>query len=180
MDIPRIFNITESAHRIHNPFTPDQYATLGAALRLSAGARGWTWAAVRGRSVYVGARSRHRRHGRRHEPPVHRAGPKPCGGVGRGRSGRLHPWRCATSPTPANTWAGACSRSWRAEVGDGAEKVAAHCLRPGLRGTGKKKPTPKSWFVMSGISGDAEAIFELDWACLLGPPRSPAPCAVCE
>ncbi|MDO9605006.1 cyclopropane-fatty-acyl-phospholipid synthase family protein [Hydrogenophaga sp.] len=39
MDIPRIFNITESAHRIHNPFTPDQYATLGAALRLSAGAR---------------------------------------------------------------------------------------------------------------------------------------------
>lgn len=39
MDIPRIFNITESAHRIHNPFTPDKYATLGAALRLSAGAR---------------------------------------------------------------------------------------------------------------------------------------------
>lgn len=37
MDIPRIFNITESAHRIHNPFTPDQLATLGAALRLEAG-----------------------------------------------------------------------------------------------------------------------------------------------
>ncbi len=35
MDIPRIFNITESAHRIHNPFTPDKFATLGAALRLS-------------------------------------------------------------------------------------------------------------------------------------------------
>ena len=34
MDIPRIFNITESAHRIHNPFTPDKFATLGAALRL--------------------------------------------------------------------------------------------------------------------------------------------------
>lgn len=34
MDIPRIFNITESAHRIHNPFTPEKYATLGAALRL--------------------------------------------------------------------------------------------------------------------------------------------------
>jgi hypothetical protein len=34
MDIPRIFNITESAHRIHNPFTPEKLATLGAALRL--------------------------------------------------------------------------------------------------------------------------------------------------
>ncbi|MEJ2645541.1 MAG: class I SAM-dependent methyltransferase [Gammaproteobacteria bacterium] len=39
MDIPRIFNITESAHRIHNPFTPDKFVTLGAALRLEWGAR---------------------------------------------------------------------------------------------------------------------------------------------
>jgi len=39
MDIPRIFNITESAHRIHNPFTPEKLATLGAALRLERGAR---------------------------------------------------------------------------------------------------------------------------------------------
>ena len=39
MDIPRIFNITESAHRIHNPFTPDKFATLGAALRLQSEAR---------------------------------------------------------------------------------------------------------------------------------------------
>lgn len=39
MDIPRIFNITESDHRIHNPFTPEKLSTLGAALRLSAGAR---------------------------------------------------------------------------------------------------------------------------------------------
>ena len=39
MDIPRIFNITESAHRIHNPFTAEKYATLGAALRLEPGAR---------------------------------------------------------------------------------------------------------------------------------------------
>ncbi len=37
MDIPRIFNISESAHRIHNPFTPEKFATLGAALRLEAG-----------------------------------------------------------------------------------------------------------------------------------------------
>ena len=39
MDIPRIFNIAESAHRIHNPITPEKLATLGAALRLGAGAR---------------------------------------------------------------------------------------------------------------------------------------------
>jgi len=39
MDIPRIFNITESAHRIHNPFTPDKFVTLGAALRLEPGTR---------------------------------------------------------------------------------------------------------------------------------------------
>lgn len=39
MDIPRIFNVTESAHRIHNPFTPEKLATLGGALRLEAGTR---------------------------------------------------------------------------------------------------------------------------------------------
>ncbi len=39
MDIPRIFNITESAHRIHNPFTPEKLATLGAALRLKTATR---------------------------------------------------------------------------------------------------------------------------------------------
>jgi SAM-dependent methyltransferase len=39
VDIPRIFNITESAHRIHNPFTPEKLATLGAALRLEPGTR---------------------------------------------------------------------------------------------------------------------------------------------
>jgi SAM-dependent methyltransferase len=39
LDIPRIFTITESAHRIHNPFTPEKLATLGAALRLEAGTR---------------------------------------------------------------------------------------------------------------------------------------------
>jgi SAM-dependent methyltransferase len=39
VDIPRIFNITESAHRIHNPFTPEKLATLGAALRLETGTR---------------------------------------------------------------------------------------------------------------------------------------------
>lgn len=39
MDIPRIFNITESAHRIHNPFTPEKLAALGEALRLDPGTR---------------------------------------------------------------------------------------------------------------------------------------------
>ena len=39
MDIPRIFTISESAHRIHNPFTPEKLATLGAALRLAPGTR---------------------------------------------------------------------------------------------------------------------------------------------
>jgi len=39
LDIPRIFNIAESAHRIHNPFTPEKLATLGAALRLERGTR---------------------------------------------------------------------------------------------------------------------------------------------
>jgi len=39
MDIPRIFNITESSHRIHNPLTPEKLATLGAALRLESGTR---------------------------------------------------------------------------------------------------------------------------------------------
>ncbi len=37
MDIPRIFNITESAHRIHNPLTPEKLVTLGEALRLTPG-----------------------------------------------------------------------------------------------------------------------------------------------
>ena len=39
MDIPRIFNVTESAHRIHNPITPDKLAALGVALRLASGTR---------------------------------------------------------------------------------------------------------------------------------------------
>jgi len=39
MDIPRIFNIMESAHRIHNPFTPEKFDMLGAALRMEKGTR---------------------------------------------------------------------------------------------------------------------------------------------
>lgn len=39
MDIPRIFTISESEHRIHNPFTPEKYATLGRVLRMKPGSR---------------------------------------------------------------------------------------------------------------------------------------------
>lgn len=39
LDIPRIFTISESAHRIHDPFTPEKLATLGSALRLRPGDR---------------------------------------------------------------------------------------------------------------------------------------------
>lgn len=38
MDLPRIFTIRESSHRIDNPFTSEKLATLGAALRLEPGA----------------------------------------------------------------------------------------------------------------------------------------------
>lgn len=39
MDLPRIFTIRESTHRIHNPLTADQLAALGRALRLDPGTR---------------------------------------------------------------------------------------------------------------------------------------------
>lgn len=39
MDIPRIFTISESEHRIHNPFTAEKYATLGRVLRMKSGTR---------------------------------------------------------------------------------------------------------------------------------------------
>jgi len=39
LDIPRIFTISESAHRIHNPFTDENLVSLGRALRLTTGAR---------------------------------------------------------------------------------------------------------------------------------------------
>lgn len=39
MDIPRIYSITESDHRIHNPLTPEKLAALGSALRMNQGDR---------------------------------------------------------------------------------------------------------------------------------------------
>ncbi len=38
MDIPRVFTIRESSHRIHNPFTSQKLEVLGQALDLAAGA----------------------------------------------------------------------------------------------------------------------------------------------
>lgn len=37
MDLPRVFTISESSHRIHNPFTPGKLAALGQALHLPPG-----------------------------------------------------------------------------------------------------------------------------------------------
>lgn len=54
MDIPRIFSITESAYRIHNPITPEKLATLGAALRLEPGPGCSISEAVRGRCCAPG------------------------------------------------------------------------------------------------------------------------------
>ena len=39
MDLPRIFTIRESSHRIHNPLTSAKLAALGGALQLAPGAR---------------------------------------------------------------------------------------------------------------------------------------------
>ncbi|MEU3553227.1 SAM-dependent methyltransferase [Streptomyces fragilis] len=39
MDLPRIFTIRESGHRIHNPLTAEKLAALGASLRLAPGTR---------------------------------------------------------------------------------------------------------------------------------------------
>ncbi|MFF4472214.1 SAM-dependent methyltransferase [Streptomyces sp. NPDC001599] len=39
MDLPRIFTIRESSHRIHNPITPAKLATLGESLHLDPGTR---------------------------------------------------------------------------------------------------------------------------------------------
>jgi cyclopropane fatty-acyl-phospholipid synthase-like methyltransferase len=32
--ISHVFTVSESEHRIHNPFTPEKYATLGRVLRM--------------------------------------------------------------------------------------------------------------------------------------------------
>lgn len=39
MDLPRVFTIRESSHRIHNPFSAEKLAILGRALHLAPGSR---------------------------------------------------------------------------------------------------------------------------------------------
>lgn len=56
MDLPRIFTIRESSHRIHNPFTADELATLGRALRLEPGTRALDLASGSGELLCTWAR----------------------------------------------------------------------------------------------------------------------------
>lgn len=51
-----MFGITESAHRIHNPFTPEKLATLGAALRPEPGTRVLDLASGSGETLRTWAR----------------------------------------------------------------------------------------------------------------------------
>lgn len=56
MDIPRIFTIRESRHRIHNPFTDAKLAALGQALRLAPGTRALDLASGSGEMLCTWAR----------------------------------------------------------------------------------------------------------------------------
>lgn len=56
MDLPRIFTIRESSHRIHNPLTEVKLAALGAALRLAPGTRALDLASGSGEMLSTWAR----------------------------------------------------------------------------------------------------------------------------
>jgi SAM-dependent methyltransferase len=56
LDIPRIFTVRESEHRIHNPFTAQQYAVLGEALRLAPGSTALDLASGSGEMLCTWAR----------------------------------------------------------------------------------------------------------------------------
>ncbi|RKN37188.1 SAM-dependent methyltransferase [Streptomyces hoynatensis] len=56
MDLPRIFTIRESSHRIHNPFSPDKLAALGRALHLPPGTRALDLACGSGEMLCTWAR----------------------------------------------------------------------------------------------------------------------------
>ena len=56
MELPRIFTIRESSHRIHNPLTADKLATLGASLHLAPGTRALDLASGSGEMLCTWAR----------------------------------------------------------------------------------------------------------------------------
>ncbi|WP_280414684.1 SAM-dependent methyltransferase [Nocardia carnea] len=56
MDLPRIFTIRESNHRIHNPFTATKLAALGESLRLAPGTRALDLASGSGEMLCTWAR----------------------------------------------------------------------------------------------------------------------------
>ncbi|MFF8984696.1 SAM-dependent methyltransferase [Streptomyces globisporus] len=56
MDLPRIFTLRESNHRIHNPLTPGKLADLGSALRLAPGTRALDLASGSGELLCTWAR----------------------------------------------------------------------------------------------------------------------------
>ncbi|MEV0567940.1 class I SAM-dependent methyltransferase [Dactylosporangium sp. NPDC050588] len=56
MDLPRIFTIRESSHRIHNPLTADKLAALGASLHLAPGTRALDLASGSGEMLCTWAR----------------------------------------------------------------------------------------------------------------------------
>ncbi|MGW1464898.1 SAM-dependent methyltransferase [Streptomyces sp. NPDC002308] len=56
MELPRIFTIRESSHRIHNPFTADKLAALGRSLRLEPGTRALDLASGSGELLCTWAR----------------------------------------------------------------------------------------------------------------------------
>ncbi|MDX2357664.1 class I SAM-dependent methyltransferase [Dietzia sp. PP-33] len=56
MDLPRIFTIRESSHRIHNPLTEVKLAALGAALQLAPGTRALDLASGSGEMLSTWAR----------------------------------------------------------------------------------------------------------------------------
>ena len=59
MDLPRSFTIRESSHRIHNPFTSDNLATLGHALSPRPGTRMLDLACGTGEMLCTWAADRH-------------------------------------------------------------------------------------------------------------------------
>lgn len=73
MDIPKIFTISESAHRIHNPFTAQKYATLGQVLRMAPEPASRISAAALARCCALGTRSWNFRRWYRYEPVIQRA-----------------------------------------------------------------------------------------------------------